>query len=169
MSYSWDVVGTVPKNKSWLQWKAQLHPHKKQSDNHMPGKNTNKHGDCFTHISAFLSHISFYSPLPLRHKCSELFCYTMNSEYVQPLYSPWSSVPLQPDLIWALQRIQVFITGIRFIKFNNKGRFHFGPDSNPVEAKRNLNELQQSLFGKHYPSKPAKYDITNQWTSILCT
>lgn len=69
---------------------------------------------------------------------SELFYYTVNSELIQPPHSPPSSVPQQTDLIWELQRIKACITDMGFIESNNKGNFHFGPHSNPAEAKRNL-------------------------------
>lgn len=69
---------------------------------------------------------------------SELFYYTVNSELIQPPHSPPSSVPQQTELIWELQRIKACITDMGFIESNNKGKFHFGPHSNPAEAKRNL-------------------------------
>lgn len=47
-----------------LQWKAQMYLHRKQADIQMPGKNPNKHGDSFTHVSAVPFYISFHSPLP---------------------------------------------------------------------------------------------------------
>lgn len=146
-SYSWDVVDMVPKiNASFSARLSCTYTLNNQTSRCQVKIQINTVA-ASPHFSGSILH-QFSLTSALRHKCSELFCYTMNSKFFQP---PHFSDHQSPNsLIWELQRIKAFITIPGFIKSNNKGMFHSGPYSNPAKAKRNIStSFNSPCFSKN--------------------